>query len=221
MAIYIGHEGVVRKCQSMDGGYYAEERHILDALTGIDGVTRHVMQWSEQLSHLEIDLNELVIYTLNSDGNTTSSLTTNKVSDINEYGSLTVTSNSIQIYCSKAGYDLNVNPRVRLVFKDGHRVSVGNVHNTTAQISFTVGYSLGFRGDGFYTCYFCGYPVYEGHVNNSVSGTKTIGPYFSMNSDNAICSAATLGSYAYVQQTYQSCTIGGKSFPIKVINNLK
>lgn len=221
MAIYIGHEGVVRKCQSMDSGYYAEERHILDALTGIDGVTRHVMQWSEQLSHLEIDLDELVINTMDSDGKDTSFLATNKMSDINEYGSLTVTSNSVQIYCSKAGYDLCVSPEVRLVFKDGHRVRVRFLHNTTAQISFTVGYSIGFRGDGFYTCYFCGYPVYEGHVNNSVSGTKTIGPYFSMGSDFAFCSAGTLGSYAYVQQTYQSCTIGGKSFPIKVINNLK
>lgn len=221
MAIYLGHEGVARKCQTVDTGNTHFADHVLDALVGMDGVARRVMAWPEQLSHLEICLQTLRVGTLSSDGDASWTLTTDTVSDISGYGSLTVTSNSIQIYCSSAGYAMEFEASVYLVFKDGHRVSVIGLRNASAQMLFTVGYSIGFRGNGNYYCYFCGDPVKEGYINNSASGSTVIGGYLATPGFIANSMAGTRGSYAYVTQIYQGCTIGGRDIPIKIVNVLK
>lgn len=221
MAIYLGHEGVARKCQTTDAHNNYSAGHVLDELVGMDGVARRVMAWPEQLSHLEICLRTLRVGTLSSDGDVSWTLTTDTVSDISGYGSLTVTSNSIQIYCSSAGYALGFEAPAYLVFKDGHRVSGIGLRNAFAQMLFTVGYSIGFRGNGNYYCYFCGDPVKDGHINNSASGSTVIGGYLATHDFTASSMAGTWGSYAYVTQIYQGCTIGGRDIPIRIVNILK
>lgn len=220
MAIYIGRDGVTREAAGVEGGAGVWQ-HAMDCMINVDGTARHCMDWTSELDHVEIEARGLGLWKLKSDFTITNHVRNLTLSELSDYGSVSVTATGIQLTASKAEYFLELVGIVLFVFRDGHKVWGTHAQQAIANIVFAVGYSIGFRGNGTYTNLFCEVAVKEGYVSNSASGTTTldmgIGPF-----PSAITIAAgTVGSYAYCGQTYQSCTIGGKSFPIKVVNNLK
>lgn len=220
MAIYIGRDGVVREAASVEGSVWGL-RHATDCMVNVDGTARHCMDWTSALDHVEIEANHVDFWKMQSDGTITNYEGKLTLDELSDYGSVSVTANGMQITSSKAGYYLALAGLVHFVFRDGHKIFAFHLQQTSANIVFVVGYSIGFRGNGSYSNQLCNVAVKEGYVSNSTSGTTTIDMGIRPSSGSVSIAAGTVGGYTYCGQTYQSCTIGGKSFSIKVVNNLK
>lgn len=219
MAIYIGRDGVVREAASAEGGVL-ETRHATDCMINLDGTARHCMDWTSELDHVEIAAYMAQTWKVTS-ASSSYELVAEGLEELNKHGTITVTQNSLTLRCTGTGYDIRLYGRISLVFKDGHRVSIRQLKQAVASLKFTVGYALGARGDGYYVSTFAGQVVVDVNYNNYLSGTTEIDLGMAPYNEDAYLDQEMVGSgYGYVTQTYQGCTIGGKSFPIKVVNNL-
>lgn len=217
--VYAGIDGVVRKCDGTDMNR-SFVRHAREAYVCVDGVVRPVFDLLDDVDHIEISFDDVTVYSMtqNSSGGYDVNVIGKELACLDNVGSIDFTDNSVQVTCTTALRIIDVRASVYVVHRDGFRNPFYRFDQDDA-FAFGVGYYLYFSGNGGYVTEFLGNTVYSGHVSGSASGSTTVSP-LAGNSDVIISSLRHASGTTRNRQTYNGCTIGGKSIPIVVTNNL-
>lgn len=221
MAIVIGQDGVVRELQGVDAGKSYTRYHAAENYACMDGVVRQVTDVLDEIDRIEISIENVNVYQLEADagGSYSYTLIGSSMADVNAVGSITVTENSVQVNTTTALRDIDLSGYVYVVYRDGHKTFIRNVRELET-LTFQVGYYLYFNRNGGYNTSFLGNMLKEGYVSGSASGTVTV------STESLVDYTIFLGSELYTsgtqrnRQTYTSCTAGGKTIPIAVVNRL-
>ncbi len=222
MPIVVCQDGVVRTLAGVDAGRSSRIYHAEEIYACMDGVVRQVTDVLDEIDHIELSLEGVNVYSLESDGAGDYNFTriAQDLATANTVGGIELTATSIQAKCTTSMRAIELIINVYAVFKDGHKTYLNNAAKLET-FEFKVGYSLYFSNSGRYWSEFLGGIVKEGHVSGSASGTTTISTANSSYSYwSSICVGMTSSGTGRNRQTYTSCTAGGKTIPITVVNRL-
>lgn len=221
MPIVICQDGVVRTLAGVDAGRSAKVYHAAENYACMDGVVRQVADVLDEIDHIEISLEGVSVCSLEPDGDGDYNFTVigRDLATANTVGSIEVTATSIQANCTTSMRSIELYGAVYVVFRDGHRTYL----QTAAKLDtfeFKVSYYLYFSGNGGYWSTFLDSEVKEGHVSGSTSGTTTISTANASGAGFTLSAQRRASGTTRNRQTFTSCTAGGRSIPITVVNRL-
>ena len=222
MAIYAGIEGITRKLDYMDTGRYGSIYHIPSMKAGIDGVARDLMSFVETVERLEIRAEYIAVSTIDYEGNYVSD-DGRTLEVLNKYGSVSISSNQVQVSCTTRYKQLNVYGYAYIVFKDGHEEQMRNGSGIFSDANNTFNLNVTdyeyFNDDGWYYNLSFGTALYSTHVTNSHTGTTNISKINSNICFDIMSSLRDSGT-ARTRQTFNSFKINGVTIPVTVVNKL-
>ncbi len=219
MGIYAGVDGVVRNIPYVDVSPNGAVRHAPEGYVGVDGALRKFRNALDDIDYIKLSYISCEASNCNSSGPYGDLGRT--VSICSQYASISIGSNYASVKTTAAGKWVGIRGgSMDVVFKDGHQADLRNMVNSGLKlpVSISVSYYMSAYGGGRYVNNVQGVPVYSGSFYNSTSGTTTVN--VANHEASYIASALTSGSYFSVQQTFNSIALGGRSFPVRVVNNL-
>ena len=220
--IVLGKDDAVQTVQGIDVGRAGKIHHVAEVYACVDGEIVQVVDVLDEIDHFEISLEYVYVYTMTSksDGGYDYLVLGRDLAAVNEVGSITVTENSVQVNVTTSLRCIDLNCYIYAVYRDGHKTKIHNVTNFE-MFKFNVGYYVYFSGNGGYVNEFLGTQVKEGHVSGSSSGTVDISTDASSSAYTAFLSTERRASgTTRNRQTFNSCTAGGKTIPIVVVDRL-
>lgn len=221
MPIYLGVDGVTREAVSAECERGIVGYHATDCLVGKDGVARSCLDWTAGLDHFEVVPVSAFACDTDTEGNDTNYLYA--IAEVLKYCTITITDNAIGVQCTTTGKYAELRVKLYAVFVDGHKIEGGSMHAEESNVcDFDVRYTLSnSNGSGSYYISFVGQPLYSDYFNNYVSGTAAVSYRLGAYSEGTLGVGIKSGrGPVLTQETYLSARVGGKSYPIKVINNL-
>ena len=223
MAIYTGIDGVVREVNSLEVGKDSVVRHCHSWKAGIDEVARDLIDITPQINNILVVPKEVIVYTrIPGDDLSYDELIYegSGLEEVNKYGELLITDNSVQVTCNKANKRIELISYIFVELKDGHRILLYDLASNSQVNSFSLkvrGFES-FSDDGWYVNECLGNSVMDYHVSGSsdktvilTSATQEYSLLVASMRDSGVCSSV---------QTFYSSYINGQEFKVKIKSEL-
>lgn len=219
MGAFVGVNAVVRQVKTVDASPTSTVRHIPEGDVGINGVTRRCWDLWDSLDHIEVDLRQVSVRTIDSSGGIVST-DGYDLATLNKYGSITMGSNWVQVQSVTRMKELQLDYQMYGVFNDGHKTELRMllISGPLASLLLSVtGYQY-FNCTGWYLNLCMGAQILSDYVTDSASKTLEItNP--SANHGQLMAAQTTSGTVRS-KQTFNRATINGRSIPVVMKNNL-
>jgi len=215
MSIYIGCNGVTRNAAHADCGFH-RLRHVGGSFAGINGVVRKARNILDDINYINVKFTECLL----GDG-ALNNMKSSSRSECEKYGSISISGNCARVYVSSSNRSIQIYSNMFVVFNDGHKVDLKDIIIRGLNLSCSISVSYYIAGnEGYFVTSVYDASLYNDKYYESISGSRSINTIPSTAWGSTI-GAGKCSSYSMTcEQTYNSITIDGRSFSMRVENAL-